>query len=74
MTSNDIISLMNRVPFAAFEIRMSDGNRVRVEEPFQVATRRNSPVCIVYGGDDQTHFVSVRNITEIVTDPELKQN
>lgn len=67
MTSNDIIALMNRTPFSPFEIRMADGNRVHVSEPFRVATKRNSPTCTVYADDDQTHFITIRNITKIAT-------
>ena len=68
MTSNQIIDLMNQSPFHPFAIHLSDGTRVRIEEPFQIATRRNSPTCVVYEANEQTRFISIRNITEIVVE------
>ncbi len=67
MTANQMIELMNRVPFQPLEIHLSDGTQIRVEQPYQIATRPNSPTCIVYDEDERTRFVAYRNITEVVT-------
>jgi hypothetical protein len=57
---------MNRSPFTPLEIHLSDGAAIRVEEPFQISTSRNSPTCTVYEGD-RMRIVAFRNITEVVT-------
>lgn len=67
MTASQLIELMNRRPFSTLEIYMADGERIRVEQPYQIATRPNGPVAIVYDSDDRTHFISYRNITQVVT-------
>jgi hypothetical protein len=67
MTANQLIELMNRSPFVAIEIHMSDGNFLRVTEPYQIATARNSATCTIYEGVDRMRVVSFRNITEVVT-------
>ena len=69
MTSNQIIELMNREPFTPLEIRLSDGSSAHVNEPFEIATQRNSPFCIVYNDEGTARFIAIRNITEIVTHP-----
>jgi hypothetical protein len=69
MTANLMIDLMNRTPFTPLEIHLSDGALIRVEEPFRIATARNSPTCIIYEGDDRMRIVSYRNITEVGTSP-----
>jgi hypothetical protein len=68
MTANQIIELMNRSPFAPLEIHLSDGPRIRVEHPYEIATKPNSAICVVYDGE-LARFVSFRNITEVVTAP-----
>jgi hypothetical protein len=67
MTANQMIKLMNRAPFEPFKIHMSAGAHIRVEHHYQIATQPNSPTCIVYGENDEMHFVSYRNITEVIT-------
>ncbi|HEY2760081.1 MAG TPA: hypothetical protein VGI75_05040 [Pirellulales bacterium] len=67
MNASQMIDLMNRSPFAPLEIHLNDGNSIRVEEPFQIATLRNSPTCIIYENDSRTRFVAYRNITEVIT-------
>jgi hypothetical protein len=67
MTANQMIDLMNRSPFAPLEIHLSDGASIRIEQPFQIATTRNSPTCVVYEGDDRMRILSFRNITEVIT-------
>ncbi len=67
MTANELIELMNRRPFSPLEIHLSDGPSILVEYPYNIATRRNGPVAIVYDSQGKTHFVSYRNITQIIT-------
>ncbi|HZZ28400.1 MAG TPA: hypothetical protein VFE46_10400 [Pirellulales bacterium] len=68
MTANQMIELMNRSPFEPLEIHLSDGNSIRVEHPYEIATKPNSAFCVVYAGDI-ARFVAIRNITEIITTP-----
>jgi hypothetical protein len=68
MTANQIIELMNRSPFSPIEIHLSDGARIRVEHPYEIATKPNSAICVVYDGE-LARFISFRNITEVVTAP-----
>ena len=67
MNATHMIELMNRVPFEPLEIHLSDGTRIRVEQPFQIATRPNSPSCVIYDEDDRMRIVAYRNITEVIT-------
>jgi hypothetical protein len=68
MTANQIIELMNRSPFEPLEIHLSDGASIRVEHPYEIATKPNSAICVVYDGE-LARFVSFRNITQVVTSP-----
>ena len=68
MTATQMIELMNRTPFAPLEIHLSDGARIRVEHPYEIATKPNSAICIVYDGE-LARFVSFRNVTEVITAP-----
>lgn len=74
MTANRMIELMNRSPFAPLEIHLNDGTSIRVAEPFQIATLRNSPTCTIYEEGDRMRIVAFRNISEVITaingDPE----
>ena len=67
MTATDMIRLMNRKPFEPLDIHLADGAKIRVDHPYQMATRQNSPVCFIYDADDEMRFVSYRNITQVVT-------
>jgi len=67
MNAAQMIALMNRSPFEPFEIHLSDGTRIRVEQPFSIATGANSPSCIVYQDDDRMRIVAYRDITEVIT-------
>lgn len=67
MNATRMIELMNRTPFEPLEIHLSDGTQLTVDQPYQIATRPNSPTCIVYDADERTHFVAYRNITEVIT-------
>jgi hypothetical protein len=67
MTANQMIELMNRVPFAPLELHLNDGHSIRVGHPYEIATKPNSQVCIVYDGD-LARFVAFRNIAEVVTE------
>ncbi len=67
MNAKKIIELIVRTPFQAFEIRLTDGSRVQVDHPWQVATAANSPTCVFYGDNDEMRIISIRNITEIMT-------
>jgi hypothetical protein len=68
MTANQMIELMNRSPFAPLEIHLSDGAKIRVEHSYEIATKPNSAICIVYDGE-LARFVSFRNVTEVITAP-----
>ena len=67
MTANQMIELMNRTPFEPLEIHLSDGSSIRVEHPYEIATRPNSAACTIYGPDDLMRIVAYRNITEVIT-------
>ena len=67
MTALQLIRLMNRTPFEPFEIHLTDGARIRIEHPYEIATRPKSRACIIYDEDDGMRIVSYRNITEVVT-------
>jgi hypothetical protein len=67
MTANQMIELMNRIPFDPLEIHLADGTSIRVEHPYQIATRPNSPSCIIYTDDERMRVVAYRNITEVIT-------
>ena len=67
MNATHMIELMNRVPFEPLEIHLNDGMLIRVEQPFQIATRPNSPSCVIYDEDDRMRIVAYRNITEVIT-------
>jgi hypothetical protein len=67
MNALQMIALMNRTPFEPLEIHLSDGTQIRVEQPFHIATRQNSPTCIIYDEGDRMRIVSYGNITEVIT-------
>lgn len=67
MNATEILKLMNRSPFEPFEVHLSDGARIRVDHPWQIATSPHSPTCAIYEDEDGMRIVSFRNITEIVT-------
>ncbi len=67
MTALQLIKLMNRTPFEPFEIHLTDGARIRVEHPYEIATRPKSRTCIIYDEDEGMRIVAYRNITEVVT-------
>lgn len=71
MTATQIIELMNRTPFTALEIHLNDGAKIRVDEPWQISTSRHSPVCVVFDEEEKMHIVSYRNISEVVTTPQV---
>ena len=66
MNAMQMIELMNRVPFDPLKIHLSDGTRIRVEHPYEIATQPNGIACIVYEGD-VARFVAYRSITEVIT-------
>ena len=66
MNATLMIELMNRTPFEPMDIHLSDGSRIRVEQPYLIATRPDSPTCVVYD-EDRMRIVAYRNITEVVT-------
>ena len=67
MNATQMIELMNRIPFEPLEIHLSDGTRIRVEQPYQIATRPNSASCTVYDEGDRMRIVAYRNVTEVIT-------
>jgi hypothetical protein len=72
MTTNLLIELMNQIPFQPLEIHLSDGTAITIQEPFDISAARNSPVCVVYDADNRKRTVSVRNITEVITNHSAK--
>lgn len=66
MNAQQMIKLMNRTPFEPFEIRLTDGARIRVEHPYEIATRPKGSACVIYE-EDGMRTVAYRNITEVVT-------
>ena len=74
MTATEMLNLMNRSPFETIEIHMNDGQRLIVEDPFQIATARKSSCCTVYDDNGEMHIVSYRNITRVVTTAESSQS
>lgn len=70
MTANQLIELRGRTPFEPLEIHLSNGEIIRVEQPFQIATRRDSPTCSIYEDEDRMRIVTYRNITEVITSPD----
>ena len=67
MTATQIIELMNRKPFDAIEVHLADGANIKVEEPWQISTTRNSPVCVIFDADERMRIISFRNITGVVS-------
>lgn len=67
MTATRMIELMNRTPFEPLEIHLNNGTVIRVEQPYQIATKPNSAACAIYEDDDKTRIVAYRNIAEVVT-------
>jgi len=67
MNATQLIELINTTPFKPLEFHLNNGASIVVEHPYQIATRRNSPTCIIYDDDDHMHVVALRNITEIIT-------
>lgn len=67
VNATQMIELMNRKPFEPLEIHLSDGTVIRVEHPYEIATRRNSPTCFFYDEDERVRYVAYRNITEVIT-------
>ena len=67
LTANQLIELRNRKPFDAFDVHLADGANIKVEEPWQISTSRDSSVCVIFDTDDRMRIISYRNITEVVT-------
>jgi hypothetical protein len=68
MTANQMLELMNRTPFEPVEIHLNNGTKIKVEHPYQIATRPNAAACAVYGDDDDLmRIVAYRNIAEVIT-------
>jgi hypothetical protein len=67
MTANRLLELMNRSPFQPMEIHLSDGAAIRVEQPYEISTERNSPTLVVHEPNNRVRIVAVRNITEVIT-------
>jgi hypothetical protein len=68
MTANQLIELMNRVPFEPFEFHLNDGSRIRVDHPYLVATSPHSASCTVYAENGPiARYVALRNVSQIVS-------
>jgi hypothetical protein len=67
VNATQMIELMNRTPFEPFEIHLSDGVRIRVKHPYEIATRPDSATCIIFDDTGRMRIVAYRNITEVIT-------
>jgi hypothetical protein len=67
MNAAQMLQLMNRIPFEPFELHLNDGHRIRVDHPSYLATREDSPTCIICDDDEQMRIVAYRNIAEVIT-------
>jgi hypothetical protein len=67
MTANNLIALLNRVPFQGIEIHLSDGAMIQVDAPYEISTERNSPTLTIHEPSNRMRVVAYRNITEVVT-------
>jgi hypothetical protein len=68
MTALQIIKLMNRTPFEPFEIYLTDGERIQVEHPYEIATAPKSRICSICDDEEGImRIVAFRNITQVVT-------
>jgi hypothetical protein len=67
MNATQMIDLMNRTPFEPFEIHLSDGTHIRIEHPYEIATRPKGSACIIYDDEERMRIVAYRNITEVIT-------
>ena len=72
MTANRMLELMNRTPFQPLEIHLSDGVTIRVEQPYEISTERNSPTLVVHEPNNRMRVVAFRNITEVLTSEEIE--
>ena len=70
MTATQTIELMNRKPFDAFEVHLSDEPNIKDEVPWQMSTSRNSPVCAIFDADERMRIISFHNITDVVPNGE----
>jgi hypothetical protein len=68
MNAAEMIELRSRKPFTPFKIRLQDGSSIRVEHPYVVSTRPDSPSCVVHE-DEHMHIVAYRDISEVVMAP-----
>ena len=66
MDANELIKLMNRVPFGTLEIHLNDGSVITVNAPFEIATQRTSPCFIVYS-HDKMDVIAYRNVARVST-------
>lgn len=66
MNASTLIELMNQRPFQPLEVRLNDGQTIKVEEPFSLAVQRNRPTFIVFD-EDKIRHVAYRNVTEVIT-------
>jgi hypothetical protein len=68
MTANQMLRLMNRTPFEPMEIHLNNGTKIKMENPYQIATAPNSATCAVYPDDDELmRIVAFRNVAEVIT-------
>ncbi|MEM9368626.1 MAG: hypothetical protein AAGD07_21755 [Planctomycetota bacterium] len=60
---------MNERPFVPFTFYLADGNSVRVDQPYVIAARPNASFCMVFQDDGSISRVTLRNVTQVITDP-----
>jgi hypothetical protein len=66
MTAQQMIKLRNRTLFEPFEIHLTDGTRIRVEHPYEIATPPKGRAWVIYEDDDGMRIVAYRNITKVI--------
>lgn len=57
--------MMQVSPFPVLEVRLNNGDVVRVDEPYEITIDKGDPCFTVHEGNT-THFVAYRNVTQIL--------
>lgn len=66
MNASTLIDLMNQEPFQPLEVRLNNGQSIKIDEPYHVAVQRSRPTFIVFD-DDEIRHVAYRNVAEVIS-------
>ena len=69
MNAEEMIQWRMRSPFVPFDIRLRNGESVRVQLPTSIAIGRKIPECAIYESAERLRFVAYRDIAEVVMAP-----